>query len=260
MSSNPFTNPNILYELLLHNEYPAIRKICSSDQKNLFYCLNDPLIKELINQKRIIYKTDIFLQQLAYRNDPIINVVILNDVEMLDELLKRGYDPTNEDNYPIRLASEQGYLNIVNLLLQDPRVDPSASDNYALQFASANGHLGVINRLLEDSRVDPSASDNNAIQSASLNGHLSVVNRLLQESDVDPSDEYNRAIQLATNVHVIDRLLQDPRVDPTANYNYAIRYAFTHRYYDAVNRLLQDERVRRSLSHENLQKYTKLRE
>lgn len=53
-------------------------------------------------------------------------------------------------------ASQNGRLDMVNRLLQDPRVDPSAQDNKAILEASRNGFIGVVNRLLQDSRVHPS--------------------------------------------------------------------------------------------------------
>ena len=39
------------------------------------------------------------------------------------------------------VASMKGYVNIVELLLQDPRVDPSGNYNDAIRLASTNGHL-----------------------------------------------------------------------------------------------------------------------
>jgi ankyrin repeat protein len=114
-------------------------------------------------------------------------------------------------------ASELGHLEVVTLLLQDPRVDPSASNNYAFQLASNKGHLAVVTLLLQDPRVDPSANNNIPIQWASRYGHLAVVNLLLQDTRVDPSAEDNIAIQHASyngHLEIVERLLQDERVDP----------------------------------------------
>ena len=60
------------------------------------------------------------------------------------------------------------------MLLEDGRVDPSADDNYAIKGASQNGHVEVVKLLLEDGRADPSANDNYAIRKASKNGHAEV--------------------------------------------------------------------------------------
>jgi len=169
----------------------------------------------------------------------------LDDPEMV-ELLLPFIDPSAENNYAIRVASENGHLAVVNRLLADERVDPSADNNFAIRWASENGHLAVVNRLLQDERVDPSALDNNAIQWASHNGHLAVVERLLADERVDPSADNNYAIGWASyNGHlaVVERLLADERVDPSANDNKAIKWASFYGHVAVVNRLLQDERV-----------------
>jgi hypothetical protein len=106
-------------------------------------------------------------------------------------------------------------LELVNRLLQDPRVDPSADDNCAIQSASTNGYLAVVNRLLQDPRVDPSANNNYGIQMAAAEGHLAVVNRLLQDPRTNPVDATNYALNESYNrghLAVTTRLLQDPRV------------------------------------------------
>jgi hypothetical protein len=137
-------------------------------------------------------------------------------------------DPSANNNEAIRCASVDGFVAVVNRLLQDPRVDPSANNNEAIRYASSDGHQAVVNRLLQDPRVDPSANDNEAIRCASSGGHVAVVERLLKDPRVDPSANDNEAIRCASSgghVAVVDRLLKDPRVDPSARNNEAIRPA-----------------------------------
>ena len=100
----------------------------------------------------------------------------------VDILFDKNNDPTIDDNYAIRWASENGHIAIVDRLLQDGRVDPSAFNNFAIKWASNNGHIAVVDRLLQDGRVDPSAFDNFAIKLSSQNGHFAVVERLKQEA------------------------------------------------------------------------------
>ena len=270
MNSTSFIHPNYLFELISQSEYPEIRQLCLANRQTFQICTSNSLIRNIINRKRIKYKTDLFLDRLHsdfsnYTNEELLNRGIIDasdmgDVEIVDELIKRGVDPTASNNYAIRLASSGGHLAVVNRLLQDPRVDPTADDNLAIRFASSGGHLAVVNRLLQDPRVDPTADDNLAIQWASSNGHLAVVNRLLQHPDVDPTAGNNAAIRLASsNGHlaVVNRLLQHPDVDPTAGNNVAIRLASFTGHVAVVNRLLQDPRVRRSLTPHQLQNYIK---
>ena len=53
----------------------------------------------------------------------------------------------------IRWASQNGYIAVVERLLQDRRVDPSAYNNEAIHLASKFGHVAIANRLLQDPRV-----------------------------------------------------------------------------------------------------------
>lgn len=77
----------------------------------------------------------------------------------------------NNNNEELLLASENGYIDVVNRLMNDPRlVDPSANDNYAIRMASSRGSIEIINRLLEDPRVDP----NDALAIASEKGYIEI--------------------------------------------------------------------------------------
>jgi hypothetical protein len=64
----------------------------------------------------------------------------------LDDL---SFDPTSEDNLAIRVASENGLLQVVAKLLDDPRVDPSACNNYAIRNAGKLMNKFVMRRPTE---------------------------------------------------------------------------------------------------------------
>ena len=74
------------------------------------------------------------------------------------------------------------------LILSMDVFDPTADDNAAIRVASANGHVEVVKILLSDKRVVPSADDNAAIRWASANGHVEVVKILYQHNP----DHYNK--------------------------------------------------------------------
>jgi len=130
-------------------------------------------------------------------------------------IARNDFDPSALDNYAIRRASNNGYVEVVQLLLKDRRVD-SFAVTCAICWASSSGHVDVVQLLLQDPRVDPSALDNWAICWASDRGHVEVVQLLLKDSRVDPSADDNFAIRRASaNGHddVVQLLLQNPRVD-----------------------------------------------
>ena len=146
-------------------------------------------------------------------------------------------DVSENDNEPIRKASEHSHKEVVRLLLACDGVDPSAHDNEAIQKASENGHKEVVRLLLAcggDSRVDPSANDNEAIRWASKNGHLEVV-RLLSACG------------------------GDSRVDPSAGDNEAILWAYKNGHLEIVKILMADRRVQaKGVPRYILKKYKRL--
>ena len=127
-------------------------------------------------------------------------------VDMVASLIEL-VDPQAECNEAIQYASQNGHIDIVRLLLKDPRVDPSDLKNYAIQLASQNGHIDVVRLLLDDPRVDPSDDNNLAIQYASEYGHIDVIKLLLDDSRVGYDDlNIMRAIQWARYTHQTDTI------------------------------------------------------
>ena len=206
---------------------------------------------------------------------------IIHDIDII-KLFMKYKDITIEDNYAIRLASKNGHLEVISLLLKRRGqsegsesvgrcvakqlvplglVDPSARDNEAIRYASEKGHLDVVSLLLQQKGVDPSAINNYAIRYASENGHLEVVKLLLQRPDVDPSANNNWAIELASYngyLEIVKLLLKQPSVDPSADDNEAIRWASKNGYFEVVKLLLQQPSVKNSLSKKYYEKYLKL--
>lgn len=119
------------------------------------------------------------------------------DVNEVRDLLAAGANPSAFGNAPIQWAAQYGHLEVIRLLLSDPRVDPSVEDNYAIQMAAQYDYLEVVRLLLSDQRVDPTNLDNAPIRYASANGHLEVVQLLLADPRVDPSADNNYAIRWA---------------------------------------------------------------
>ena len=58
--------------------------------------------------------------------------------------MRDGKDPSEYNNIPIRWASQNGHVEIVEVLLKDARVETSAGDNDAIRLASENGHVEVV--------------------------------------------------------------------------------------------------------------------
>ena len=125
----------------------------------------------------------------------------LDEVETWQWMIENNVDITAGNNYAINLASENGHLAIVELLLKHG-ADCTAKDNYAIRMASRNGHLAVVELLLKHG-VDCTALDNFAIRMASENGHLAIVELLLKHG-ADCTTDDNYAIRMASeNGHLV---------------------------------------------------------
>ncbi len=184
--------------------------------------------------------------------------VLLADQRVEQSFARAPTGPSRDNNYAIRLASENGHLDVVKLLLEDKRretkvspayayaVDPSDRGNGAIQRASENGHLDVVKLLLADKRVDPADRNNYAIMLASWNNHPEVVKLLLADKRVDPSADNNEAILKASengHLEVVKVLLANKQVDPSDYGNYAILLASSNGHAEVVKLLLGSDKI-----------------
>ncbi len=96
-------------------------------------------------------------------------------------------------------AATFGHVDCITLLLAQPTVDPCSNHCQALRDAAAGGYLDIVNILLDDDRVRPHAHalSNDALQTAASRGHVDIVRRLLKEKHVDAAECEHRAVRLA---------------------------------------------------------------
>ena len=124
-------------------------------------------------------------------DEEFLNACINGDIERVKRLI-RVVDPSTANNWAIRLASQFGHKDVVQLLLADPRVDPSVGDNMPILLASQYGKIDVVRLLLDDPRVDSSAGDNQAIRYAKQ--YPNVVQLLTEHQFRLDGPEYNKNI------------------------------------------------------------------
>jgi hypothetical protein len=84
------------------------------------------------------------------------------------------------DDAVIRVAFRDVHVDVMDRLLQDPRVDPSDMDNAVIRVAFRDYRVDVVDRLLQAQRVDSTSINNEVICMASEDGLLDEVKRLLQ--------------------------------------------------------------------------------
>ena len=182
------------------------------------------------------------------------------EFDIVDLLLQDPrVNPSVNDNIPIKYASEYGFTNIVERLLRDPRVDPSAEKQYALKEACKNNHIETANVLLRHPRVDPSVDEQAILRNACMKGQTKVAQVLLQDSRVDPSVKNQICLHNAVttkNIELVRLLLQDARIDPSKDHLFAVQIAVDLGAVEILEILLQDTRVDPSIHDQHLLKDT----
>lgn len=174
-------------------------------------------------------------------------------------------DPTVNEDEPIRLASRNGHLSIVKILVSIPSVNPAAQNNYALRWACRNKHYSVVKFLCELIKVPDISVRRSKSLSGKNNGgsvitgknneavntgdkqvtrakSLMLVKDPNQEFVVDPTDEDNEAIRWASEVGATDivaLLLTLPGVDPLADDNYAFIMCCANGHLETAKLLLE---------------------
>ncbi|ORY50471.1 hypothetical protein BCR33DRAFT_713264 [Rhizoclosmatium globosum] len=146
-------------------------------------------------------------------------------------------DPSVFANLPLNAACSFGHSEIMEMLLNDPRL----STENLLKTLVMFGLEKELEKWLLDPRVDPSAKENDALHQAIVQGHNGIFKLLLADPRVNPvvgellfgTARYNR-------LEMMDLVLQDPRVTPP---NAALNTAVNRGYTDIVKRLLKDGRV-----------------
>ncbi len=163
------------------------------------------------------------------------------DAQVVMELIEEGADPTADCCRPLVVAAQQGYLEIVELLLAYP-----SSAGYilnALWAASKHGHLDVVKFLLKDHdpsdkiRRGPSDKIRGVLPVAAMNGHLDVVKFLLPYVDLER--DATDALEVASRhgwLEVVKLLL--PYSNPKANDSLALQWAAGSGYLEIVKSLL----------------------
>ena len=115
----------------------------------------------------------------------------VGDVDIIDCAISKGGDPIHDDNYPIKWATANGHLHVVERFLECEGLGASERYTCALIMAAERGLLDLVEKSLQYEGVDASQDSDYAIRIAAYNGHLEVVKRLLQREGMGYTAAYN---------------------------------------------------------------------
>ncbi len=149
---------------------------------------------------------------------------------------------------PLWYACRKGYANVVEKLLQDPRLDnPSIVNHTAIEYASHGGHEKVVELLLKHLHVGIPRALHGGLVIASEAGQVDVIRILLDHPRADPSLDKQRALfgaLLANQANATAVLLKDSRVDPMGCIrNFLAVIVRQHGISEALEVLLRDRKM-----------------
>lgn len=154
---------NILLNIFKYLNNPFKLQHVSSQFKTLIQDNKNHIAHEIL--QRLGFKPEVVESYRIYKN--YVSKHVINNI-----------------NYDLVKAIKEKQLEVIELLLTDPKVDPSGDNNNAIRMAVEGENVETVKLLLADSRVDPSANDNIAIICASKKENIEIVKLLLTNEKV----------------------------------------------------------------------------
>ncbi|ORY41524.1 hypothetical protein BCR33DRAFT_739561 [Rhizoclosmatium globosum] len=154
-------------------------------------------------------------------------------------------DSLTNFSFGLELAVGSGHLKVINTLLLDFKVDPNQRN--VLAYAASLGRMEIVERLLEDPRVYPSMGNNAALIGAAKENDIAVIKRLLLDPRINVTYNNNRLFIHSCRLQLLSlaqELLQDGRADPTAQNNEALVTAIINSQIEVLQLLLADLRIK----------------
>jgi len=124
---------------------PKSKKLGDNENELVVYGQNPSVLKSLLADNQV---------NPSARDSMALRVACkMGIIESVKMLIDAGCDPAAHDNEAIIWAAENGYDDIVELLILQYNTDPSAQKNKARAFAEKYKHDRVLKVLMRDARV-----------------------------------------------------------------------------------------------------------
>lgn len=132
----------------------------------------------------------------------------------------------------ILTAGEAGHMEVVKLMLADPRVYLK-DDSELLAYACGTGCVPLVRLLLEDGRPDPAGKESASLFCSVNPGlqYTEIVRLLLKDGRADPRARDSWVIGAAASCccwDIVELLIEDGRVDTRAYNNTALVLSRAH--------------------------------
>ena len=175
-------------------------------RKKLSYYLGFEVFQRVGESWRKMYENIIKAKKNPYK------IIELDYAEILGGLIRHGFDPSDNENRPIVMASHFNALKSVKLLLKDPRVDPSANDNLPIERAVANNNLKIFKLLLANPRVNPNQIDKKVSYRGYRNVNPEIAKLLISHPTAKPYIYKSSDFLECADPELIRAVLRNPNI------------------------------------------------
>eukprot|EP01006_Ploeotia_vitrea_P057341 TRINITY_DN68171_c4_g2_i1.p1 TRINITY_DN68171_c4_g2~~TRINITY_DN68171_c4_g2_i1.p1 ORF type:complete len:837 (+),score=92.35 TRINITY_DN68171_c4_g2_i1:55-2565(+) len=147
-------------------------------------CKQTEIVKALLESK----KCNVDSQKAASKASALHMAVVAESTEIVKLLLEHGASPGLKDENrltPLHIASHNGFVNIVKLLLEQDKLDVNdvdSGESTALHRACAKGHAEVVSALLEAPHLETASVDRlgfTPLQHAAMHASVDCIQALL---------------------------------------------------------------------------------
>ena len=155
---------------------------------------------------------------------------------------------------------EKRYFDVAKILIESDKVNPSALDNKALNSAVLHNYTDIVELLLQHPKVILKKSASRAILESIVergNGYH-ILSSILKSDKFDITHDDNNAIRRTAYNGYLDMfklLLDDSRTDPAAMNNYCLRWSVTNNHLEIAKLLMQNKRVSIDSSIKHMENY-----
>lgn len=182
-------------------------------------------------------------------------------------MTRNDFDISFQSNAIFRYASQYGNIEVVRLLINNPKINPTARGNYAILKATKGGHLEVLKELIKCKL--PINVCQNVVNVASQYGHIEILSMLLNDSRFTKGNNCWKALITAVtnnNLTITQMLLDKIKNNPFEASENPLQIAVENGFIEIVRFLMKDPRSTSAITNELLtsaiitKKFTVLKE